>query len=59
LRRLDKAPRPLGVFFNIHRFGSLSLPAPPLRHGHGIFIGFPLTALTFLNRQRSSPSFQA
>src|SRR6266480_1717609 len=51
LRRLDKAARSLGVFFNIHWF-SLGLPKAPLRHDCGIFIGFPLTALTFLNRQR-------
>src|SRR6185437_8601973 len=27
--------------------------APPLRHRHSIFIGFPLAALTLLNRPRS------
>jgi hypothetical protein len=38
---------------------SLGLPPSPLRHDCGIFIGYPLIALTFLNRQRSSPGIQA
>ena len=49
LRRLDKTARTLGVFFNIHR----QFPQPaaqPRRHCHGIFIGFPQAALTFLNQ---------
>jgi hypothetical protein len=29
LRRLDKAARPLGVFLDIHRFASFSLPLSP------------------------------
>jgi hypothetical protein len=52
LRRLDEAARPLGVFFNIHVSDSLGLPHSPLRHDCGIFIGYPRTALTFLNRPR-------
>jgi hypothetical protein len=49
LRRLDKAARTLGVFFNIH--GSFPQPvAPPRKHGHGIFIGFPRAALAFPNQ---------
>ena len=52
LRRLDEAARALGVFFNIHAFASLGLPLRPVRHDYGIFIGFPRTALTFLNRPR-------
>ena len=50
LRRLDKAARTLGVFFNIHRYFPQPA-APPRRHGCSIFIGFPRAALTFLNRQ--------
>jgi hypothetical protein len=35
---------------------SLSLPVRPEGTDTSIFIGFPLTALTFLNQQRSSPT---
>src|SRR5579863_5881683 len=55
LRRLDEPARALGIFFDIHVI-PLSLPEPPLRHGYGIFVGFPRPALTFLNRVRSSPT---
>ena len=55
LRRLDETARALGVFFNIHRY--FPQPAvPPRKHGSSIFIGFPLAALTFLKRPRSSPA---
>jgi hypothetical protein len=56
LRRLDKAARALGVFFNIHGY-SLSLPPAP-KAQNSIFIGFPQAALTFLNRPAvASPMF--
>jgi hypothetical protein len=51
LRRLDKTARPLGVFFNIHRWFPSACRFAPLKHGYSIFIGFPLIALTFVNRR--------
>ena len=52
LRRLDKAARPLGVFFNIHRsFPSACRSAPKARKPASS-LGFlvPQAALTFLSR---------
>jgi len=51
LRRLDEAPRPARCISQYSSFTSLSLAASPLRHGYSIFIGFPLIALTFVNRR--------
>jgi hypothetical protein len=40
LRRLDKAARPLGVFFNIHCVFSLGLPLPPGARSAKVGTGF-------------------
>jgi hypothetical protein len=50
LRRLDKTARTLGVFLNIHRFASLSLPLRPEGTDAASSLGFRAAALTFLNR---------
>jgi hypothetical protein len=51
LRRLDEAARPLGIFFNIHRGFPQPVETTPFGNGYAIFIGFPLIALTFVNRR--------
>src|ERR1700733_2074025 len=56
LRRLDKAARTLGMFFNIHGY-SLSLPSRPESTGTASSMGSQ-AALTFLNRPAvASPTF--
>jgi hypothetical protein len=49
LRRLDETARTLGVFLNIHRFTSLSLPLSPEGTAAASSLGFRKAALTFLN----------
>jgi hypothetical protein len=51
LRRLDKTARAFGVFFNIHRLISPSLPLRPEGTKAASSMGFREAALTFLNRQ--------
>ncbi|GGI31994.1 hypothetical protein GCM10010987_67230 [Bradyrhizobium guangdongense] len=50
LRGLDEAPGAFGILLDIHSF-SFPRPAHGALQGtpNGIFIGFPLVALTFLN----------
>src|ERR1700722_7827181 len=51
LRRLDEAARPFGIFFNIHQGFPRPAETTPFGNGYAIFIGFPLIALTFVNRR--------
>jgi hypothetical protein len=44
-------PRARSVYFSMFIVYFPQPAASPLRHGYSIFIGFPLIALTFVNRR--------
>jgi hypothetical protein len=50
LRGLDETARAFGVLFNIHQVFPQPAETTPEGDGYDIFIGFPLIALTFVNR---------